>query len=196
LAGPVAVGVVALHSTFDRKQLRLLKGKDSKKLTEAARNQWFTRMLAWQKQGQLIFSVTLVSHAVIDTRGISHAIKMGMKKSLRKVKENFITFATTHNKTSISEADIHVCLDGGLKAPPEYIHQKTIIRGDEKILEIGLASIAAKVTRDQYMKKISKKIPHYNFDIHKGYGTKMHTAAIKKHGPSIIHRISFLKKMI
>ena len=89
-----------------------------------------------------------------------------------------------------------VLLDGGLKAPREFIYQKTIIKGDEKELSISLASIAAKVTRDAYMTKLAKKYPAYGFEIHKGYGTKKHREAIKKHGPSEVHRMSFLGRIL
>ncbi len=71
---------------------------------------------------------------------------------------------------------------------------KTIIRGDEKIAAIKIASIIAKVQRDKYMKKLSRKYPRYDFEMHKGYGTKMHRRAIRKHGPSEVHRLTFLKK--
>ena len=71
---------------------------------------------------------------------------------------------------------------------------KTIIKGDEKIPAISLASIVAKVYRDKLMKKLHKKYPRYDFIHNVGYGTKKHIKAIKKHGPSAIHRRSFKLK--
>ncbi len=95
-----------------------------------------------------------------------------------------------------------ILLDGGLKIFPYFSKNlvangyslKTIVRGDEKVPAISLASIVAKVHRDKYMKKMHKKYPKYFFDKHKGYGTKLHYKMIKKYGVSSIHRKSFLKK--
>ena len=73
------------------------------------------------------------------------------------------------------------------------IPQKAIIKGDQKVISISAASIIAKVTRDKMMDDYDKKYPQYGFEIHKGYGTKAHYKAIKKHGFSKEHRRSFLK---
>ena len=91
--------------------------------------------------------------------------------------------------------DCLVLLDGGLRAPKEYKNQKTIIKGDEKELAIALASIVAKVTRDELMVKLSKKYIGYGLEKHKGYGTAYHYKALKNKGLSPIHRKSFLKKL-
>ena len=85
-----------------------------------------------------------------------------------------------------------VLLDGLLKAPPEYIHQKTIIKGDQKEMVIGAASIIAKVRRDKMMVKYAKQFPEYGLEQHKGYGTLKHRQNIIKYGPSVLHRRSFL----
>ncbi len=88
---------------------------------------------------------------------------------------------------------IDILLDGGLRAPSQYLFQKTIVKGDAKEPIIGIASILSKVHRDTYMKKISKKYPKYGFEIHKGYGTKYHRGIIKQIGASELHRKSFLR---
>lgn len=85
-----------------------------------------------------------------------------------------------------------VLLDGGLKAPKEWVNQKTIIKGDEKELIIGLASIVAKVSRDRAMIKMAKKYPHHYLHQHKGYGTKLHYQKITEFGVLIIHRQTYL----
>ena len=71
---------------------------------------------------------------------------------------------------------------------------KTVIRGDEKIGAIKIASIMAKVHRDGFMRRLAKKYPAYGFEVHKGYGTEQHIRAIKKHGSSKAHRLTFLGK--
>ncbi|MEK9194630.1 MAG: ribonuclease HII, partial [Patescibacteria group bacterium] len=89
-----------------------------------------------------------------------------------------------------------VYLDGGLYLnnfpKPRTLKPKTLVKGDEKINAIKLASIAAKVTRDRYMVKLHKKYPRYRFNEHKGYGTKKHMRAIRKYGPSEVHRLTFV----
>lgn len=176
LAGPVSVGTVLL---FSQSKLPLSGLKDSKKLSEKQREECFARIRSWQKEGKLQYAVSLVSHSVIDAKGISFAIRSGIARNLKKL-----------------DADpkfAEVLLDGSLKAPQEYTCQKTIIKGDEKIPVISLASIVAKVTRDRAMKRLGKKYPQYGFEIHKGYGTLSHRKMIQKYGPCEIHRKTFLR---
>lgn len=93
-------------------------------------------------------------------------------------------------KLEVAPENCFVKLDGALRAPSNF-EQETIIKGDSKELVIGLASILAKVTRDTYMCRVAKKHPEYNFEIHKGYGTKSHRAQIAKIGLSPEHRSSY-----
>lgn len=177
IAGPVAVGACSVPADFD---FYFCKGiQDSKKLTAKMREDWEKKIVLAQKEGKLLVAVTFVSSKVIDTKGLSYAIKKALATSLRKV-------ATDPKYTQ-------VLLDGGLKAPEDFIHQKTIIKGDEKEPVISLASIVAKVIRDRHMVKLSKRYAHYDFHIHKGYGTRLHYQKIAEHGLSPEHRRSFLK---
>jgi ribonuclease HII len=88
--------------------------------------------------------------------------------------------------------DSRILLDGGLRAPKLYLNQTTIIRGDESEPAIALASIAAKIRRDRHLVRLAQRYPDYGFEIHKGYGTARHYAALAQHGPCPIHRRSFL----
>ncbi|MFZ2049210.1 MAG: ribonuclease HII [Minisyncoccia bacterium] len=179
LAGPVSVGVLMLNKKVDKKFLRGIK--DSKKLSESMREEWFNKALEMKAGGVLDYRVALVSEKVIDKNGIVEAIKIGIEDCLKKLK------VPKHSE---------IYLDGGLRAPKNFKKQKTIIKGDEKIPVISLASIMAKVTRDRYMKKIGMNYPEYGFEEHKGYGTAKHIKAIKKFGISKIHRKTYLTNII
>ncbi|MDO5479236.1 MAG: ribonuclease HII, partial [Clostridia bacterium] len=71
-----------------------------------------------------------------------------------------------------------------------------VIKGDSLSMSIAAASILAKVSRDRYMEEMAKKYPEYEFEGHKGYGTKRHSELIKEFGPCPIHRLSFLKNIL
>ena len=135
-----------------------------------------------KKNKEVDYFVSYESAKRIDNIGISQAIKNCLKKSLASLK--------------VKPNECLVLLDGGLKAPAEYIKQKTIIKGDEKERAIAFASIVAKVSRDTLMCKLAKKYSKYSFDIHKGYGTKKHCEFIKKYGLSDEHRRCFCKNFI
>lgn len=178
LAGPVAVGAVLIPLGFNKNFFKSIH--DSKKLSPSERELWFELALEARKEGVLDFAVSLVSEKVIDRKGISYAIRLGIKRSL-------ITLGAPE--------DSQVYLDGGIKAPEQFRHQLTVIKGDEKIPIISLASIVAKVIRDRKMVRFSKKFPEFNFDMHKGYGTSLHRQAIRKFGSTVIHRQSFLTRL-
>lgn len=184
LAGPVAVGIVKLQVTSYKLKARngwFKDLKDSKKLSEKAREEWFAKMRKAEKDGWLQFAVAFGSARMIDKKGIVFAIKNALNKAILKV--------------GAKGDETLALLDGGLRAPEEFNSQKTIIKGDEKEPVIALASIVAKVSRDRLMKKNGQKYSEYGFEKHKGYGTRRHYQKIKKHGISPIHRKSFLRQI-
>ena len=89
-----------------------------------------------------------------------------------------------------------LALIDGNKEPGLDIDQQTIVKGDAKSATIAAASILAKVARDRYMLEMADKYPQYQFEKHKGYGTKLHYEALDEFGPSEIHRMTFLKKWL
>ncbi len=182
IAGPVAVGAFI----FLKPEAKILfKGvKESKQLSEVKREQWFKIIEQAKKSRHIDFCVAFQSEKIIDTKGLSYAIKKALSNSLNTVTAN------------IYPKHCKVLLDGGLKASTEFENQKTIIKGDEKEVAIALASICAKVLRDRKMNKLAKKYPKYGFERHKGYGTKEHYLSIKNNGILFIHRKSFLRKII
>ena len=187
LAGPVGVGVVIVSGNFD---WSLIEGVgDSKKVTVKNREAIFRQAESLKQACQLDYAVSLVDSSTIDKIGIVPAINQAMTTALKEVTVKLID--VDFNKVIVK-------LDGGLKAPTEFINQETIIKGDDKELVIGLASIIAKVTRDEYMDKLSRKseFSQYGFEKHKGYGTKVHREMISEHGLSIQHRRSFCKNIV
>lgn len=180
LAGPVAVGAVLVPIDFDWKRIEGVR--DSKKLSEKKREELFARAQELQSSSTLRYAVATSSAKYIDTYGIVPAIKRALAEAL-----------------SHFEVEAHECrvvLDGSLSAPAQYIHQETIIRGDDTEPVISLASIMAKVTRDRLMRRIAPKYPAYGFDVHKGYGTLAHRSSIKKNGLSEVHRRSFCSGLV
>lgn len=183
LAGPVAVGVVKLKVESLKVNTTWAQGfRDSKKLTPKKREAWFAKIEQAREEGWLEYAVAFITPGMIDKKGIMYSINAALKRALK-----------TALGGSVSKCeDVRVLLDGGLRAPAHYENQETIIKGDEKELAIALASIVAKVMRDKHMVALAKKLPQYGFERHKGYGTRGHYAAIKKHGVTPHHRRSFL----
>lgn len=179
LAGPLAVcGMCLLEDTslFADKEIR-----DSKKLSEKRREEIFLQIQTEAKLGKLKYAVSFVSPYTIDTIGMSRSLSLAVEEVLKKL--------------NIDRTD-RILLDGSLKAPETYLNQDTIIKGDESEPPIALASIVAKVTRDKKMKELSVEFPEYGFEKHKGYGTKDHIEALRQHGTSPVHRVSFCRKVL
>lgn len=177
LAGPVAVGAVLVSKDFDWGQVQGVA--DSKILSPKKREEIFKLARQLMKDGKLFYSVSLIKNTVIDTKGITHAVQRGINKTLASL--------------ASEPTETYIKLDGLLHAPKEYLNQKTIIKGDVTEKEISLASIMAKVTRDRYMVRLTKKYPQYKFEVHKGYGTRIHQENIRKVGLSVMHRTTFCK---
>jgi ribonuclease HII len=177
IAGPVAVCALAC---IDPAVMVLFDGvKDSKKLTEKAREKWFAVVQDQCAAGSLKYAVSFQNERVIDSINIYQA-------TLRAV-------AVAVEKLALDPAETEILLDGSLHAPKQFVNQKTIIRGDATEKIISMASVVAKVVRDNRMMKLAADHPEYGFENHKGYGTAAHYAAIEKYGLLSCHRRSFLK---
>jgi ribonuclease HII len=197
LAGPVTVGVVVCEATMYTKLKRDKRlppvGKDSKKLKPSDR-ETYAKVLKKLVSGTVLdtqppffaYAVVHISNTIIDTRGISFAIKKAMVIGLKKVLQ----------KLKIGTQECEVRLDGWLKAPKEFVYQKSVIKGDEKEQIIAWASILAKVSRDALMTRLGLVHKGYDFATHKGYGTLKHRTHIHVLGLSPIHRRSFCKKFV
>ena len=201
LAGPVAVGVVAVAEGFD--VARGFPGvADSKVLNEKKREALFEVLEARVSshngtpdgvQGDVRFVVEWGSEGDIDARGIAVVVREAVARGVAELERQFAGQTCAH--PLLRRSDLRILLDGPLRAPSEY-RQQTIIGGDASVPLISLASIAAKVSRDRLMMRLAKRYPEYGFEKHKGYGTKAHYAALATHGPCDIHRRSYLTRVI
>jgi len=168
LAGPVCAAAVILP-----KELELPGLTDSKKLTDKKRRELFPLI---QEQA-IAYGIGFASEQEIDELNILQATFLAMQRALDQLKI----------KPDLALIDGNRERDFGLPV-------KTVVKGDSLSANIAAASILAKVTRDNLMMEMAEKYPQYGFEIHKGYGTKAHYAALREFGACPIHRASFLKK--
>ena len=166
LAGPVTAAAVILKSNFNHELI-----DDSKKLSSVDREKLSKIII----ENSISFSIQNIFPRKIDEVNILNASIMAMHKCIDNliIKPEFLI------------------VDGNRFKSFGDIPYKTIVKGDAKYLSIASASILAKHSRDNYMKKISKKFPKYFWLKNKGYPTKQHKDAIKKYGTTIHHRKSF-----
>jgi ribonuclease HII len=173
LAGPVVAACVVLDDVLPEALLPL---NDSKALDEAAREALFPLIM----QHARAFGVAVVEAPRIDEVNILRASLQAMAEALASCE--------AHLGGEVKGA----LLDGNQKAPlPHRVVQRTLVGGDAKSRPIMAASILAKVTRDRRMKDEATRYPAYGFEVHKGYPTPAHLAALKAHGPCPLHRRSF-----
>lgn len=171
LAGPVCAGAVVIDMKTDIDPTI----RDSKKMSLKQRELAFDYILS----NSLACGICMIDSKKIDDLGIQTAVRLAMEGALREVE-----------KMLGRRAD-YLIIDGNNVESIEGYSLEKIKKGDTKHYSISSASVIAKVTRDRYMREISKKFPKYGFEKHVGYGTKQHMEAIKKYGICPIHRRSF-----
>lgn len=168
LAGPVCAAAVILPANIEISGLN-----DSKKLSDKKRRELFPII----QEKALAYGIAFADHKEIDEINILQATYLAMERALRQLSI----------RPDIALIDGNRAKDFGLPV-------KTVVHGDALSASIAAASILAKVTRDNLMEQEALKYPQYGFEIHKGYGTKAHYAALDTYGPSPIHRWTFLEK--
>lgn len=170
LAGPVVAGAVVFPVDTDITGIN-----DSKKLSEKKREELYDLIM----EKAISVGIGMASPQRIDEINILQATYEAMREAISKL--------------SVSP---DLLLNDAVTIPELPMKQVAIVKGDAKSVSIGAASIIAKVTRDRLMYEYDKVMPEYGFAKHKGYGTKEHIEAIKKYGPSPIHRATFIKNFI
>ena len=166
LAGPVYASAVILPKNYKNKWLN-----DSKKLSDKERYELRPEI----EQNALSWAVGTVDHAEIDEINILNASFLAMHRAVNKLKIKPELLLIDGNRFKAYKKTPHQC----------------IIKGDGKFLSIAAASILAKTYRDDYMKKMAEKYPNYNWENNMGYPTKKHREAIRMHGVTPIHRLTF-----
>lgn len=168
LAGPVCAAAVILPPHLEIPGLT-----DSKKLSDKRRRE----LMPVIKEQAIAYGIGFASHEEIDEINILQATFLAMERAL----------AELGHKPDLTLIDGNRQKDFGVPV-------RTVVKGDSLSANIAAASVLAKVTRDDLMEAMAAEYPQYGFEIHKGYGTKAHYAALAEHGPCPIHRMSFLKK--
>ena len=169
LAGPLVVAAVAVPNYGG--ETSIVKVRDSKQLKPRAREEVTEALRA---HPDVRIALARITPGMVDHLGMTAAGRIAVWRALE----------------ALGNLRAFVFLDGGLAAP-ERFSQLTIIRGDVQLPVIAAASIVAKVHRDSFMQRQHNRFPKYGFDKHVGYGTRAHYAALRRHGPSPIHRRSF-----
>lgn len=170
LAGPVYAAAVILPVGTEIACLN-----DSKKLSEKKREELFDII----NDVAISISVGTASEKEIDEINILNATFLAMKRAVE----------------GLEISPDYAIIDGN-RAPNLEIPTETVVKGDGKVMSVAAASIIAKVSRDRFMLKMAEQYPEYQFEKHKGYGTRLHYEMIEKYGVSPIHRRSFLKKIL
>ncbi len=171
--GPLAGDVYAAAVILDPENP--IEGiNDSKKLTEQKRELLFEE-ICQKAKAYCIATGTLEE---IETYNILGATMLAMQRAV----------------AGLSNVPDYVLVDGN-RLPELRVSAQTVVKGDANSASIAAASILAKVARDRNLRELDKMYPQYGFSKHKGYGTKAHYEAILEHGPSPVHRMSFLKKL-
>ena len=169
LAGPVYAAAVILPLGLSIEGLN-----DSKKISEKKREQLFDVIC----EEAVDYSIGIATEQEIDEINILNATFLAMHRAVEGLK----------NKPD------YALIDGNQYPKIPFVMEETVVKGDAKSMSIAAASILAKVSRDRFMLEKAKEYPQYQFEKHKGYGTKLHYEMLKEYGPSPIHRMSFLKK--
>ena len=201
LAGPVVAAAVSTSRDFFEKFKRrkiLSAFNDSKQISAETRLELFQWLEEKQEQGELCFSWAEASVGEIDKINILQATSLAMNRAVEGLPKDLLTTDPLAELPLFQEPGKQlplILVDGKPVKALNYSHS-AIVKGDGTSMTIAMASIVAKTIRDRMMVKLDKEYPAYGFAKHKGYGTKAHREAILEHGPSKVHRATFLRKIL
>jgi ribonuclease HII len=189
IAGPVAVGAFVVDVSHLTESAIPPKLKDSKLMTEKARNEVFLELEA-RTPG---YAVGYVDAKTIDQQGIVWSLANAAVDALKQLAE------LEEIKTAIAENQVSILLDGThnwLESVVSRIPITVRRKADRDCFSVSAAAVLAKVSRDRLMVELAESYPQFGLDGHKGYASAAHIAAIREHGPSEIHRVSWLTRIL
>ncbi len=186
VAGPLYVCAFALPAGFRFNRDGLPPLRDSKRLSGIQRKKWLAFFSGVRREGKVAWTLARVPNDTIDRIGIAEAARRAATRAASAL-------VRKEGRPSAIFLDGSLFFDGRKNAELRGIPAHTLTKGDERIPAIACASIVAKVRRDAYMTRMESSFPRYGFKSHKGYGTKAHRRAIRRHGPSDMHRLTFIR---
>jgi len=169
-AGPLVAGAAALPSNLNIADLPI-KLRDSKKLSKKQR----VTAASWVREHAVAIGLGWVEPAEIDKLGLTESVRLAMERALAGIRVSYD----------------ELVIDGNINYFPDDPKARALIKADDTVPSVSAASIVAKVARDMYMTELSTRYTGYGFETHVGYGTTAHIAALRKHGVTDIHRLSY-----
>jgi len=189
IAGPVAVGAFILDlENLDESKIPA-KLQDSKLMTERNREAVFEELSQWVPG----FSVGFIEANLIDENGIVWSLAQAAVRALEQLSQ------IPSVREAIAIGQVHILLDGShnwLESVVSRIPVTVRPKADRDCVSVAAAACLAKVTRDRLMVKLAENVPGYLLEGHKGYASAAHIEAVRRLGPSAIHRVSWLTKII
>jgi ribonuclease HII len=221
LAGPVVSAAVMVPASFYGSswcRRRCAAINDSKQVALPVRESIYEDVLRPQTSGKLVAAVGVGSVREIEEHNILGATRISLRRAIEEVRrdssasildpnapevgvppasvDSGVIFPSAPDAPRPAGRPISLILIDGLPLRPFPFPHRALVKGDGRSLAIALASIVAKVTRDAIMRELDDRYPAYGFARHKGYGTKYHRQAVLAHGPTPVHRTTFLRKLL
>ena len=189
IAGPVSVGLTLLDSKMENLDSWPEKLQDSKLMTPKSRDSVYAELLNWVPA----FAVGSASNNEIDSMGINQALSLAASRGLSELTESAETRALLAAEGAI------VLLDGShnwLGSKSAGLEVETKVKADVSCVSVAAAAVLAKVNRDRQMELLSEQFTDYGLESNRGYAAAKHIEALRTVGPSAIHRLTWLTRIL
>jgi ribonuclease HII len=188
IAGPVAVGLCLIDKLNPGLNAWPEKLQDSKLMTPKSRSEIALSLSDWVSGHQVGYA----SNSEIDHSGISEALRLAACRALEEL-------LSVSSRKEIAEHGAVILLDGSqnwLGNIAAGLEVELLVKADTTCVSVAAAAVLAKVSRDSLMENLDKEYPEYGLAGHKGYASGAHISALRSHGPSAIHRITWLTRIL